>query len=295
MRRGGLVLTLAAAMAVSADAVAGQVAPEMAPEMTPRVAAPLAARSPGFRPLLPPVGRAGGPPELLTTPVGAFAASLAIPGSGQAALGVRRWPLYLLAEAGFWWLWADARSDFHRSSDGYRDLAWNVARIPDGPRRDGAWSYYETMSHYVSSGAFDADAAAGLQPEEDPETWNGTVWEIARGIYLPGGVADPTSPGYEDALAWYRGRAAGPGFLWSWAGRGAELTRFRALIGSADDARRTQTTALGLILANHLVSAIDALLVARMRAPVQPELRGAIVPGPTGPAWRIELRFPLAN
>lgn len=281
MRRGTFVLVLAATMGFPADGRAAQAAPPPVMDET-------------FHPAPMPLAVAA-PSDLLAAPLGAFAVSLAVPGAGQAALGLRRWPLYILAEAGFWWLWADARGDFHAFSDGYRDLAWNAARIPDGPRREGGWSYYEAMSHYVSSGTFDADAAAGLQPEEDPTTWNGTVWEIARGIYLPGGVANPGTPGYEDALAWYRSRAAGPGFLWTWAGRETDLGRFRGLIGSADEARRTQTTALGLILANHLVSAIDALLVARLRAPARPELRGTIVPGPMGPAWRIQLRLPLAN
>ncbi len=265
------------------------------------VAAQLADRPFGPPPPVPAVdggpGVAGGPggAALLRTPGGAFAASLALPGAGQAALGLRRWPAYLALEAGFWWLWADARGDFRGFRDGYRDLAWEVARIREGPRRDGGWSYYETMSRYVASGAFDIDPAPGLQPEEDPTTWNGTVWEIARGVYLPGGVSDPEAPEYALALDWYRQRAAGPGFLWSWSGRASDLDRFRALIGSADDARRTQTTALGLILANHLVSAVDALIAARIMTPGRPELHGRLLPGPVGPIWRLELRVPLTN
>lgn len=234
--------------------------------------------------------------DVLRTPAGAFTSSLVVPGAGQAALGLRRWPVYVALEAGFWWFWADARGEFRGFRDGYRDLAWEAARIPDGARRDGDWSYYEAMSAYLASGAFDLDAAEGVQPETDPTTWNGTVWEIARGLHLPGGVPpDPDSPEYARALDWYVGRAAGPGFLWSWAGAEVELDRFRRLIRSADDARRSQTLALGLILANHLVSAVDALIMARMAEPARPELRGRIVPGPTGPAWQLEIRVPLTN
>lgn len=233
--------------------------------------------------------------EALRTPAGAFTASLVLPGAGQAALGLRRWPLYLAVEAGLWWLWADAAHAFGRYRDGYRDLAWDAARIQEGPRQDGGWSYYEVMSHYHASGAFDADPAAGVQPEPDPSTYNGSVWEIARGIYLPGGAIDPDGPEYADALAWYEARAAGPGFLWTWVGRESDLDRFRRLIGAADDSRRTQTTAVGVILANHLVSAVDGLIAARLRAGSRPALDAALAPGPGGLEWRLRVRVPLAS
>lgn len=204
--------------------------------------------------------------------------------------------MYVALEAGLWWLWADARGDFGRYRSGYRDLAWEAARIQTGPRQDGGWPYYEAMSHYATSGAYDADPAAGLQPEADPATYNGSVWEIARGLFLPGGVGDPSVSGYEEALAWYEARAAGPAFLWSWVGQTEELDRFRSLIGAADDAHRTQSTAVGVILANHLISAIDALVAARLRAAAAgAELGSTVLPGPAGPILRVELRIPLKN
>ncbi|MBW3554933.1 MAG: hypothetical protein KY466_15610 [Gemmatimonadetes bacterium] len=233
--------------------------------------------------------------ESLSSPGGAFAASLLVPGAGQAALGLRRWPLYVVVEAGLWWLWADARGDYLGYRSGYRDLAWEAARIQEEPRRDGGWPYYEAMSHYVESGLFDTDPVAGIQPEEDPTTYNGSVWEVARGIFLPGGSPSPGSPEHAAALAWYEERAAGPGFLWSWAGREGDLDRFRALIGRADDAHRTRTTAFGVILANHLVSAIDGLVAARLRAATGADLNTMVIPGSAGPALRLELRVPLAH
>lgn len=263
-------------------------------------AAPAAPQAPGAVPAAPPAQTTPriaftSRPPVLATPPGAFAASLVLPGSGQAALGLRRWPLFLAVEAGLWWLWADARGDYRSRTAAYRDVAWEAARIHEGPRVDAGWSYYEAMSHYAASGAFDAGAAAGLQPEEDPATYNGSVWTLARGIYLPGGTGDPDSPEYGLALAWYRERAAGPGFLWSWAGRDAERARFLALIDAADDANRMRTTALGLVLANHLVAAVDALVAARVRDPDAPRLDSAVLPGPRGPALRIGLRVPLTN
>ena len=285
MRTGLLALALAAVAAPAS----GQVA-------VPRFAAPVRVSIPGAAGAAG--ERAGAPSsirESLRTPGGAFAASLLVPGAGQAALGLRRWPLYVAVEAGFWWLWADARGDYHGFRDGYRDLAWETARIREGPRRDGGWPYYEAMSHYVESGLFDADPAEGLQPEEDPATYNGSVWEIARGIYLPGGSPRPGTPEHDAALDWYEVRAAGPGFLWSWAGREGDLDRFRGLIGRADDAHRTRVTAFGVILANHLVSAIDGLVAARLSAATGADLNTTVLPGSAGPALRLELRVPLAH
>ena len=235
------------------------------------------------------------PASFPTGPGGAFAASLVLPGAGQAALGLRRWPLYVAVEAGFWWLWADSRGDFRTARAGYRDVAWERARIQEGERRDAGWPYYEAMSHYLESGRFDADAAAGIQPETDPATYNGSVWAIAQGLYLPGGVPDPGSPEHDAALAWYEGRAAGPGYLWSWTGREADLVRFRGLISAADDARRQQSAALGVILANHLISAIDALVAARLKATTGADLTHSLVPDYAGPKLRVGLRFPLKN
>lgn len=233
--------------------------------------------------------------EWLSEPTGAFAASLLVPGAGQAALGLRRWPVYVLLEAAFWWGWVDARGDVRDLRHAYRDVAWEAARLYDGPRRDGGWDYYEAMSQYPASGRFDADAAEGLQPEDDPSTYNGSVWELARALYLPSGEAEPTAPEYALALAYYSERAAGPEFLWSWEGLEDDLDRFRSYIGDADDASRRATGIAGLILANHLVSAIDALVVARLRTGAGPELRSRLVPGAHHARWQIELRIPLTE
>ena len=85
----------------------------------------------------------------------------------------------------------------------------------------------------------------------------------------------------------------GPGFLWSWIGQEQTLDRFRRLIGEADDARRRQGSAVGVILANHLVSAIDALIAARLRSSGRPVLESGLVPGPAGGAWALRLRLPF--
>lgn len=232
--------------------------------------------------------------ETLSTPGGAFASSLVVPGAGQAALGARRWILYAALEVGLWAVRMEAVGDRRTAARGYRDLAWDVARFAgEAPRRDGSWGYYETMSQYLRSGEFDRDPAApGVQPELDPESYNGTVWALARAIFLPGGAGSPGTAEYDRALEYYDERAAGPDFLWSWEGEEASLERFRALIGRADDAARTARGALGAVLANHLVSAVDALVLARLHAAAGARLESRIID--SAPLqWELALRLPI--
>lgn len=237
-------------------------------------------------------------PDLLRTPAGAFAGSLVLPGAGQAALGLKRWLVYGALELAFWGVHLEAAADYRRLATAYRDLAWEAARSPTGPaeRVDGSFGYYETVSQYVTSGAYDRDPGApGLQPEDDPATYNGTVWELARQLFLPGGTGDPGTSAYDDALAYYEEKAAGPGFLWDWSGRLSELDRYRGIIRDADAEARVRATALGLVLANHMVSAVDALVVARLRgeAGVRLESRIHETPGPM--RWDVGVRIPLRN
>ena len=236
--------------------------------------------------------------DVLRTPTGAFAASLVLPGSGQAALGLKRWVAYGLLELGLWGLHLDAAGDFRRLRTRYRDLAWESARLPTGPgeRVDGDWGYYEKVGQYLRSGAFDEHPTVpGVQPETDPATYNGSVWELALGIFLRGGEVDPDSPEYADAVAYYRGRAAGSDFLWDWTGRLDDLDRYRSVIDDADHQARVRSTALGLVLANHLVSAVDALIVARMRAEDAVRLDSRLITTTGEVRWRVGLRIPIRN
>lgn len=237
-----------------------------------------------------------GPAAALTTPAGAFGASLVLPGAGQAALGLRRSVAYGALEAAFWTLRLHALSGERRASRGYRDLAWEAARAQAStPRVDGSWGYYETMSQYVRSGAFDRDPGQpGVQPEEDPASYNGTVWRLARGLYLPGGTGGPETPEYGLALEYYVERAAGPAFLWSWEGEPGALERFRALIGDADEASRNASAALGAVLANHLVSAVDALIVARIRSETGIRLESRAMPAHPL-RWSVGVRVPIPD
>ncbi|MEJ2504535.1 MAG: hypothetical protein P8177_14705 [Gemmatimonadota bacterium] len=241
-----------------------------------------------------PLGTAPGAPAVLRSPAGASLASMVLPGAGQAALGKRRWVLYALLEVGLWAVRLDATGDRRTATDGYRDLAWTVARGPYQtlPRRDGAWGYYETMSHYIASGAYDRTPDPGVQPETDERTYNGTVWSLARSLYLPGGEGEPGSPGYAEALAYYADHAAGPAYLWSWAAQPDALDRFRSLIDDADDAARTARAALGAVLANHFVSAVDALVTARGIAGGGFHLESRVTADPL-PTWELGIRLAL--
>ncbi len=217
--------------------------------------------------------------------------SLLVPGWGQHVLGQRRTWAYLAVEATLWAIWADRRAAGADARAGYRDLAWTEARLPAGNRRDGDWAYYETLEKWARSGAYDADPArAGVQPEGDPGAYNGFIWQRARDLYFPPGSAPSAGdPAYERALAYYAQNAYGESFLWDWTGKETALHDYRELIHRSDDRFRQATTALGAVLANHLIAGVDAWLSARV--PAEVDLR--LVPGsPTLPVgWTLAVRL----
>lgn len=235
------------------------------------------------------------------SPAGVFLASALLPGAGQYSLGAGRWVAYLGVELWGWLTYLDARSEGAALGAEYRDLAWAVARrISVGERADREFDYYEAMSSYGESGSFDAEPArAGLQPEEDESTFNGTVWALARAIYYPAGAdsVPPSAQQHEAALAYYERRAIEPAYAWSWGANQLEHEHFRTLIRRSDEAARAATTILGVILVNHVVSAVDALIAARLREAGQEpplRLRNETIGGPSGPASYlvVEIRVP---
>ena len=205
------------------------------------------------------------PPAL--SPGRAFLYSALVPGLGQRKQGKGRWLAYMLVEGAAWvvfgreqWSAADERGQ-------YRDLAWDVARSFDGPRVDGDFPYYETMEKFVTSGAFDTDPSApGIQPEMDPSTFNGQEWFLATQIHFPPGTNPlPGDPEYDAALAAYQTRAYDERFAWSWAGQAAALTDYEDLIDSSDGSFRRASQFLGVIIANHVLSGVDAFVTARIQ------------------------------
>lgn len=208
--------------------------------------------------------------------------SLVLPGAGQHVLGQRRKWVYLALELATWTVYFERRSAAAGARERYRDFAWKAGRLRNGARIDGDFAYYETMSRWERSGAFDLDPRApGVQPELDASTYNGWIWSLASSLFLPlGPGVSEEDPGYRTALAYYEQRAYGSALLWDWTigpfGGQAEMAR---LIGESDRRFRQATSALGVLIANHLLSGADAFLSARTGVA---GARARLVPGAGG-------------
>jgi hypothetical protein len=201
-------------------------------------------------------------------------ASLVVPGSGQLLTGRDRGMIYLAAEAAMLTRVLQLTHDGRRGAVRYRDLAFAVARRGfTQMRKDTIFEYYETMERFAASGEFDRNPGGTMVPESDPTTYNGSVWLLARRTFWPD-PDNPPPPGSGPDLAalnFYRAHAVGPEFRWSWRDAPLEQQEFRATIRASDDAFRHAQSQLGLLLANHLVSAIDALISTRLSASLRRE------------------------
>jgi hypothetical protein len=227
--------------------------------------------------------------------LGVAAASAAIPGAGQYLQGRRRWALFLAAELVGWGVHLDAGADGRRQRRAYRDLAWSEARGQPVPRVDGDFDYYERLAHWTRSGSYDSDPSdTDLQPERDPGTYNGAQWRLAADLFLGGDRdAGPGSAGYADALDFYRERAYGDAFLWDWSAAPERQSRFGDLIDESDGRFRTARLALAGVVANHLLSAVDAFVAERSgrTSPLVVRLAPAAERG-TG-AWWLRASIPF--
>ncbi len=255
MRRTAAVALLCATALATPSAARGQwrtAAATLGPPSPPQVAAPEPT---------PPVT-----PALL---------SLVLPGAGQHVLGQDRKWVYLAVEVAGWVLYAERSGAGRDLRHRYRDFAWERGRIQSGPRVDGDFEYYERLTKWSRSGAFDADAGMpGVQPEMDAATFNGSMWALAVQIFFPPGQSvTPSDPSYQSALAYYQQRAYGPELLWDWSSAPGDQQELASLIGASDSRFRQARTAVGVVLVNHLVAAVDAYLSARGRSsPVQVRL-----------------------
>jgi len=197
-------------------------------------------------------------------------ASLLIPGTGQLLAGRPRGAVYLVVEALLITRALALNAEGRRDQDRYRELSLVVARAPYNPTtRDTVFEYYEQMGRWVESGPFDTDPGPALVPPTDLRTYNGQIWQLARTTYFPDPDSDlpVDSPEYQRALAFYRSRAIGPNYQWSWRNAGLEQDLYRQTIGTSDEAFRAATTTLGILLANHLLSAVDAFVSERLSGP----------------------------
>lgn len=228
----------------------------------------------------------------------AFLYSLVVPGAGQQSSSQKRALVYIALEAFSWIEFARARSAGGNLRSRYRTLGWEVARTFEGPRVDGDFAYYEALTKFPRSGAFDADPnTPGLQPESDPSTFNGNLWALAADIFFaPGTTPKPGDARFERALDFYRERGYGEQFLWDWTGNEAARTRFKALIQDSDSRFHRSSVMAGVLLANHLVSAIDAFLSARVRAVTNGTLDTHVRAIPAGIAdTRLDVGFSILH
>ncbi|HLE55942.1 MAG TPA: hypothetical protein VJB15_02575 [Rhodothermia bacterium] len=204
-------------------------------------------------------------PSLVT----ATLASAVLPGAGQALLRTPRAFLYLGAEALGWIRYTKQQRDGDRSRTLYRELSRSVARAsfsPDGP--DGDWDYYERMEKFAASGAFDVIPGGNVDPEPDPSTYNGSIWLLARQTYWrdPNASPAPSSPEFQSALTFYTKRAVPADLRWSWMGAADGFQQYRSSIAASNNAFKRAEQTAGLIIANHLLSAVDAYVTVRVRS-----------------------------
>ena len=195
-------------------------------------------------------------------------ASALVPGSGQAIMHQKRSIAYFLLEAAGVAFYIKETRDGSRERDRYRDISQTVARAPfssSGPRGD--WDYYERMEKYVESGAFDAIAGGGVDPESDPSTYNGSVWLLARQTFWRDPDVPPPSSAeeYQAAIKFYGDRAVTSEFRWSWLGAPDAFQKYRAAIAASNSAFKSAETTAGLVIANHFLSAVDAYVSVNAR------------------------------
>ncbi len=194
---------------------------------------------------------------------------------------------YAAIEAFFLMRYAQHSRDARRERDRYRALAANVARAPFGSAHPpGTFAYYESMEEFVESGAFDAIPGGDLDPEPDSTTFNGQMWLLARRTFWRDLNAPPPrdSPEWRLAQSFYMSRAVQGGFRWSWRDAQLEYDEFRRTIRRSNESYRDALADLGVIIANHVLSSMDALVSVRLRTRTEREGSRLMIRGEV-PLW----------
>ena len=194
-------------------------------------------------------------------------ASAIIPGLGQARLGQDRFVAYMALEA---YLVLQYFKNGHEGDDNaatYRNIARNVARrgFP-GTRPDTVWQYYEKMEKYDASGLFSKTLGGPTVPETDVGTYNGLQWVQARQVYgIPLDDPNPANRStYAQAVAYYESRAIPLAYAWDWVNANLEKDLFVRTINQSNDAFRRASTDVIVLIANHIVSSVDAFSSVRL-------------------------------
>jgi len=220
------------------------------------------------------VARVGEPAINVAAPVAeserrrwAPVASLILPGAGQALLRQDRFVAYLALEAWAVLEVANQRTEWRRQRNRYRVLARDVARSLYGPTFPvGTWAYYESMEKYIESGVFDRLPGGEVDPDLNPETFNGAMWLLARRTYWTDPDLPPSisTPEYRRAINFYLDRAVRPEYRWSWRAAQLEQDIYVRTIRRSNTAFREARAAMGIVLANHLLSGVDAFATLRV-------------------------------
>jgi hypothetical protein len=210
----------------------------------------------------------GSLPRIARPPWWAPLASAAVPGGGQAVLGQKRWLPYLALEVWAWLQYIDVRREGGRRRREYQLLARDVARSRfPGPYPVGDFEYYEHMLKNAESGAFDVLPGGDVDPETDTATYNGRRWLDARRLFWedPDNAPPPGSPAYVSAIDFYEVNAIHPEYRWSWRLAKVEYDVFRRTIVRSNVAYKRSVEYLGVIIANHALSSVDAFVTLRLR------------------------------
>ena len=195
-------------------------------------------------------------------------ASAVVPGAGQARLGQDRFVGYMAVEGFLAIRYLTDRRAGIDARNAYRDMALRVSRAGfPGPKPQGNFEYYERMEHWIASGVYDGDPGTDFAPESDTTTFNGKMWSIARTTFW----SDPKTPPpigsapYEAALRFYRQNAVTPEFQWSWRSAPLHQDVYRRSVRASNDGFRHAAQDIGAVIANHVLSTVDAYISLRLR------------------------------
>lgn len=189
-------------------------------------------------------------------------ASAVVPGVGQAMLGNSRAVAYAAVELLSWVEYFQDRRDQNMQERAFKDIAARVARAHfTSQPADAPWAYYEQMRDFLESGAY-SRTTSGVVPETDLTTYNGAEWDIVKRAH--GGDSLQALPDYERL-------AIHPEFQWSWRNAGLQWDLFKRTTGLRNDANRRRQRDLEIVLANHVLSMIDAFTTFRLRTQSTPD------------------------
>ena len=142
------------------------------------------------------------------------------------------------------------------------------------------------LTKFNTSGAFDVDphssGSAARRRIQGPSTGPSGPWpRTSTSQRTRRTRRKQDSEPYERASAYYSSRAYGPELAWNWGTNVLHQEEYGGLIRDADEALGHSTSIIGVIIANHLLSAVDALVSGRLgiAGQTEPTLQISLLPG----------------